>query len=94
MGEIGSFRILRILAIVLVASGLGGVALHAQVDTGSITGTVSDASGAVVSGAKVTRFRRRPVPMAFIRSPRFESEPTSWKLQRRDFKPRLIPMSR
>jgi len=28
--------------------------LRAQVDTGSITGTVTDSSGAVVSGAKVT----------------------------------------
>src|SRR5215467_1920227 len=33
---------------------LSAVSLQAQVDTGSITGTVTDSSGAVVSGAKVT----------------------------------------
>jgi hypothetical protein len=40
---------------ILVGIALFGVtALNAQVDTGSITGTVTDASGAVVTGAKVT----------------------------------------
>src|SRR5947199_6625463 len=33
---------------------LGVTSLNAQVDTGSIVGTVTDQSGAVVSGAKVT----------------------------------------
>src|SRR5437773_1816359 len=49
--------VLGILPAWLVLVGgmvLSAGLLHAQVDTGSITGTVADASGAVVSGAKVT----------------------------------------
>src|SRR6266852_7803294 len=49
--------VLGILPAWLVLVGgmvLSAGLLHAQVDTGSITGTVKDASGAVVSGAKVT----------------------------------------
>jgi len=45
-----SFSLL--LAVVLLL--LGVAPLYAQVDTGSILGTVTDQSGAVVSGAKVT----------------------------------------
>lgn len=41
-------------AVLAVFATFNLVSLQAQVDTGSITGTVTDTSGAVVSGAKVT----------------------------------------
>jgi len=46
--------ILRTTLAVAVFATLSVRSLQAQVDTGSITGTVTDPSGAVVSGAKVT----------------------------------------
>jgi carboxypeptidase family protein/TonB-dependent receptor-like protein len=50
-----SLRIVpAVLAIAVVTLLLNAALLQAQVDTGSITGTVTDPSGAVVSGAKVT----------------------------------------
>src|SRR5579872_6063073 len=50
-----AFRcILRTLLLAVVSATFTVTYLQAQVDTGSITGTVTDSSGAVVSGAKVT----------------------------------------
>src|SRR5579863_3558656 len=49
-----SSRILPALLALALVTLLFAVSLQAQVDTGSITGTVTDPSGAVVSGAKVT----------------------------------------
>src|SRR5215471_3353119 len=46
--------ILRSSLVLVVAVILSTLPLHAQVDTGSITGTVTDASGAVINAAKVT----------------------------------------
>jgi hypothetical protein len=44
---------LRSVVAAVVFTTLAFLPLHAQVDTGSITGTIVDSSGAVVSGAKV-----------------------------------------
>ena len=46
--------ILRSILAVAVLTAFSVRSLQAQVDTGSITGTVTDPSGAVVGGAKVT----------------------------------------
>src|SRR5579864_2128247 len=46
--------ILRTVLVVAVLATLSARYLQAQVDTGSITGTATDASGAVVSGAKIS----------------------------------------
>src|SRR5262249_41569530 len=50
----GSRRVSELLALAICVCFLHATSLHAQVDTGSITGKVADTSGAVVSGAKVT----------------------------------------
>jgi hypothetical protein len=53
IGRAVSWILRSFLAIAVCATFSVG-SLHAQVDTGSITGTVTDTSGAVVGGAKVT----------------------------------------
>jgi len=47
-----AFRLFLAIMVGLLCLGL--VPLNAQVDTGTIVGTVTDQSGAVISGAKVT----------------------------------------
>ncbi len=54
MNRYGFGWILPTLLAIAVFTTFGAGLLHAQVDTGSITGTVTDSSGAVVGGAKVT----------------------------------------
>lgn len=54
MNRSASSWILRSLYVLAFSLLISGLPLQAQVDTGSITGTVTDPSGAVVSGAKVT----------------------------------------
>ena len=48
------FRSARVFAISLLAILLTSASAWAQKDTGAITGIVTDPSGGVVSGAKVT----------------------------------------
>jgi hypothetical protein len=54
MNRFGFAWILPSLLAIAVLTTFGAGLLHAQVDTGSITGTVTDSTGAVVGGAKVT----------------------------------------
>jgi len=51
---IASWMLFAFLAMTVVVFVFSSQPLHAQVDTGSITGTITDASSAVVGGAKVT----------------------------------------
>src|SRR5215471_13970468 len=54
MNRNASAWVVRSLLVFTAFACLGLKPLQAQVDTGSITGTVTDPSGAVVNGAKVT----------------------------------------
>src|SRR5882724_4970585 len=54
MNRHASAWILRSLLAVAVFVAFSVASLPAQIDTGSIAGTITDASGAVVGGAKVT----------------------------------------
>ena len=51
---VSSWILQTVLAIAAGIMLLSSSPVHAQVDTGSITGTVTDASGAVIGGATVT----------------------------------------
>ena len=51
---VASWMLFAFLAMTVVVLVFSSQPLHAQVDTGSITGTITDASSAVVGGAKVT----------------------------------------
>ncbi len=53
-GGEGLFRLCQVLALSLFVVGMFSASLRAQSDTGSITGRVSDPSGAAVPGANVT----------------------------------------
>lgn len=51
---VSSLTLISSLGIAVGMLLLSAVPLHAQVDTGSITGIVKDATGAVIHGASVT----------------------------------------
>ncbi len=51
---IASWMLQASLAMTVCVLFFSAQSLHAQVDTGTITGTITDSSAAVVGGAKVT----------------------------------------